>query len=320
MAKKSTKLRPVKKEKKGVSYYKQPGGMSLEQWQIALRRQFVVDKPFGIEKLDGFHPVFGDYHVSNFETRNNYKVSIRDNKSSMNFCSCLDFKTNRLGTCKHIEAVLLQINNNPKLSKYLQKEFDSPYSSVYLSYKEERKVKIRVGTDYAKEFSLFINDFFDSNDDLKQEAYANFENFLEKAYVVDPDFRCYDDAMAYILEIREHNQRKSKLEKLYSENTQLNGLLKTDFFSYQNEGVLFAAKAGRSLIADEMGLGKTIQAIGAAELLKKENGISGALIICPTSLKYQWQSEIERFTDSTVRVIEGLPHIRAAQYFGGRIL
>lgn len=54
-----------------------------------------------------------------------------------------------------------------------------------------------------------------------------------------------------------------------------------------------------------MGLGKTIQAIGTAELMRKHQFISSALIICPTSLKYQWKKEIERFTDAKAIVVEG---------------
>ena len=96
----------------------------------------------------------------------------------------------------------------------------------------------------------------------------------------------------------------------------IDGLLKTKLFPYQEKGILFAARAGRSLIADEMGLGKTIQAIGTAELLKKQCGISSVLIICPTSLKYQWESEIKKFTDSTVHVIEGHYLKRREQYRG----
>ena len=70
-----------------------------------------------------------------------------------------------------------------------------------------------------------------------------------------------------------------------------------------------------------MGLGKTLQAIGFAELLKKEFGIQNALIVCPTSLKYQWKSEIEKFAPqrkkSNVTVIEGNALQRRAQYEGG---
>lgn len=317
MAKKtSTKLRPIQKKEKTVSYYKKPDNMSLEEWQVALRRQFVVDKTFGIEKIENSHPVFGDYRVNNFETRNNYKVSIRDNRNSMNFCSCLDFKTNRLGTCKHIEAVIRQIESKAKLSSYLKKDYVLPYTSIYLSYKGERNIKIRVGADHAKAFEQLATQYFDENKVLKPEAFTHFERFLEQAYLIDNDFRCYNDALEYVLDVRENNRRSEKISQLYPQSELLQGVLKTDFFPYQHQGVLFAAKAGRSLIADEMGLGKTIQAIGTAELMKKDCGISNVLVICPTSLKYQWQSEIKRFTDSSVRVIEGMPHIRATQYAG----
>jgi len=58
-----------------------------------------------------------------------------------------------------------------------------------------------------------------------------------------------------------------------------------------------------------MGLGKTIQAIAATEILARHFGISKVLVICPTSLKYQWQSEIVRFTgrqgEKAARIING---------------
>ena len=45
-----------------------------------------------------------------------------------------------------------------------------------------------------------------------------------------------------------------------------------------------------------MGLGKTIQAIAATEIVARHFGVSKVLVVCPTSLKYQWQSEIMRFS------------------------
>ena len=80
-------------------------------------------------------------------------------------------------------------------------------------------------------------------------------------------------------------------------------------YPYQSEGALLAARAGRALIGDDMGLGKTIQAIAATEILARHFGVSKVLVICPTSLKYQWQSEIVRFSGregkNAVRVISG---------------
>ena len=94
----------------------------------------------------------------------------------------------------------------------------------------------------------------------------------------------------------------------------LDQLLTTPLYPYQKEGIRFAFSKGKSIIADEMGLGKTIQAIGTAELMRKEKLIQSALIVCPTSLKYQWKHEIERFTGQQVHVIEGLHHKRISQY------
>ena len=83
-------------------------------------------------------------------------------------------------------------------------------------------------------------------------------------------------------------------------------LLKVPLYDYQREGALFAAKAGRCLIGDEMGLGKTIQALAAAEIMAKHFGVERVLIVCPTSLKHQWKREIEKFTDRSAEVINGL--------------
>jgi superfamily II DNA or RNA helicase len=301
-----------------VSYHRRPVNLSLEKWQKTLRKQFVIDKYFRIIKSDG-HPVFADYEVYNPDTKNTYKVALRDNKmgttESMNFCSCMDFKTNRLGTCKHLEAVLRQVNENVRVAEMLKKGYDPPYTSVYLQYGEKRNVKIRIGTAESEAFRKLATLYFDNNV-LMQAAYSQFECFLVQARNINEDFRCYDDALEYVLTVRERHRRNISITERYPTDAELKDLLKTPLFPYQQQGVIFAAKSGRCLIADEMGLGKTIQAIGAAELLKSERNLHTVLIICPTSLKYQWQSEIRKFTESTVKVIEGAAHIRSGQYKG----
>lgn len=51
------------------------------------------------------------------------------------------------------------------------------------------------------------------------------------------------------------------------------------------------------ILADDMGLGKTIQTLAYLYHLKQEKGTAfSALVVCPTSLLYNWQNEIRKFT------------------------
>ena len=124
--------------------------------------------------------------------------------------------------------------------------------------------------------------------------------------------RAYDDALDFVAGRRDADRRAAKLEQLFprgAADPKLLALLKVPLYPYQAEGALFAVRAGRALIGDDMGLGKTIQAIAATEILARHFGVSKVLVICPTSLKYQWQSEITRFSgrqgENAARVISG---------------
>ena len=295
----STKKATKKKKKVKVSHIVKPENMTLEEWQIKLRKQVTDIEHFDISCVDeALCP--GEYLVRNPEKNNEYKVVYRGANSEWNYCSCMDFKTSRLGTCKHIEAVKKWFGG--KRGVHVHRELP-PYTSVYLSYRDERCVKIRIGSDNKEAYEQLAKDYFDKNHVLKKSAYARIGSFLKQARQISDTFRCYKDAIDFIIDIREKAKRM-KIVKTYDDE-KLNNLLKVNLYPYQKEGIRFAAKAGKAIIADEMGLGKTIQAIGTAELLRKEGLIGSVLILCPTSLKYQWRSEIKKFTDAEVFVIEG---------------
>jgi SNF2 family DNA or RNA helicase len=52
------------------------------------------------------------------------------------------------------------------------------------------------------------------------------------------------------------------------------------------------------ILADDMGLGKTVQALSFLHHLKEEKGVLKALVVCPTTLMFNWQAEIRKFTPS----------------------
>ena len=70
---------------------------------------------------------------------------------------------------------------------------------------------------------------------------------------------------------------------------------------HQKEAIEKLAGSRRFILADDMGLGKTTATIIAA----LETGAKKILIICPASLKINWQREIENYSDRSVYIAEG---------------
>jgi len=62
-------------------------------------------------------------------------------------------------------------------------------------------------------------------------------------------------------------------------------------YDYQKEGIAYALQKKRCIMGDEPGLGKTAQAIGTLTA----SGAFPALVICPASLKVNWQREFKKF-------------------------
>lgn len=291
-----------------VSYHYKPDNMTLQEWQIALRRQAAMKEKFAIsENNRKEYP--GYYTVINPVTHNEYRVVYRGQDSAWNYCSCMDFKTSRLGTCKHLEAVKLWIGE----THHTVCRKIPPYTSVYLSYQGERQVCLRIGSDNAEEFRRLAAPYFTPAGVMRPEALDTVTEFFRDAMRLNNTFRWYPDALEFILEQRDLRRRTQLLPE-YASDAALDKLLKTKLYPYQKEGIRFAFRAGKSIIADEMGLGKTIQAIGTAELMKAHNYVSSVLIVCPTSLKYQWKKEIERFTNSKAVVVEGNHLVRKKLY------
>ncbi|MGN0236639.1 MAG: DEAD/DEAH box helicase [Lepagella sp.] len=299
MAKKNSQSKKTQKPKtKKVSEQVQPGGISIRDWQVALRRQAAAADNLSVTPVtSGF--ARGEFFVRNYVSRRQYKVVCRGDNSPWNYCSCLDFKTSQLGTCKHIEAVKLWLEQNPG---HVCRT--SPlYTSVYLSYIGPRTVMLRIGRENESEFRQLAREFFDDELCLRPDAITRFPEFLSRASKINPMFRCYDDALDYVIEMRDSRARIALVRSL--SDADLDRVLNATLFPYQKEGVRFAVEKGRAIIADEMGLGKTIQAIASAEVLRRHGFAESIIVACPTSLKYQWKREIERFAHAEVSVIEG---------------
>ena len=299
-----------------LSRTKRPDDMSVEDWQIGLRREFGRTQEFDIKNL-GDEPVFSEFVVRNADSKSSYNVIIRGVNLGENSCTCGDFTTNTLGTCKHIECVLANLEKRRGGKSALDQGFQPSYSEVFLRYGKQRDICYRPGTDCPRELARLAEQYFSDEGNLLPLAVPIFEDFLSQAQAIEHDLRCRDDVQRSVAEQRDRALREEILKAEYPKgirSANFKKLVKVPLYDYQAEGALFAARAGRCLIGDEMGLGKTIQAIAAAELMARHFGVERVLILCPTSLKHQWQREIERFSERPAQVINGLRPQRTAQF------
>ena len=276
-----------------------PTGVSVVEWQRGLRRQFGRAQAFRLENL-GSEPFFSEFRVSNPVSKSSYRVVIRGPGPGGNFCSCPDYATGELGTCKHLEFTLGELEKKRGARAAFARGYQPAFSELYLRNEGGRRVHLRAGTDCPPAVIAAASAVFDAADGwvLPNSRFGELERFLAMAAKSGHELRAYDDALDFVAGRRDAEHRGAALAKLFprgAADPKLRSVLKVPLYRYQAEGALFAVQVGRSLIGDDMGLGKTIQAIAAAEILARHFGVTRVLVICPTSLKYQWQSEIGRF-------------------------
>jgi superfamily II DNA or RNA helicase len=290
--------------------------MSLEAWQRALRRQYGREQAFGF-KNTGAHPVFSDFQVTNPQTSAAYQVAIRGALPGDNYCTCGDFATNALGTCKHIEFVLGRLEQRRAARAALERGFTPPWSEIVLQYGARRHVRFRPGADCPAPLLALAGKHFDAEGRLRPEAFGRFETFLSEAARFGHDVRCYEDVLGFVAEVRDQARRERVIAEAFPRGPRdpaFRRLLACTLYPYQREAALFAARAGRCLIGDEMGLGKTVEAIAAAEIMARHFGVERVLVVCPTSLKHQWEREVARFAPRKATVVGGLRARREQHY------
>jgi SNF2 family DNA or RNA helicase len=287
--------------------------MLIEQ-QIAERRDRATGTALHILK----RPTgpYGDYTVKSGSGRT-YCVAVRGLALFENYCSCPDFAANTLGTCKHVEALLLQLRRRNR--KTLETAaYQRTRSSISLHYGNTIEVQLHLPASPSPALRSLAAEYFDPAGQLRREHYRQFAQVLEVFRNADGQAIIYSDVLEYIdreNELAEGLELERKLlAKLKRGQDPMAGVLKTKLLPYQTQGALFAPCRGRVVLADDMGLGKTVQALAATELLRRRKGIERVLVIAPASVKYQWKTEIEKFTEMPAQIVDGLLPRRQALY------
>ncbi|MFV1968917.1 MAG: DEAD/DEAH box helicase, partial [Pirellulaceae bacterium] len=269
------------------------------------------EEKFRLKAADPSRP-WTDYVVTSKASGKTYRVALRGDERGMSYCSCPDFRTNTLGTCKHVIYSLDRIR--AKFSATQRRRLPRRKNfSVHVRYDHETTLRMLTPDRPTTEAERIVRPLVDGDIDNVQDLIRRVGKLerLGETVTIYPDAekliqqRLFQDRVAKLVaEIRANP----------AEHPLRTELLNAELLPYQLDGIAFAVGAGRAVLADDMGLGKTIQGVGVAHLLKRMAGIQRVLVICPTSLKSQWRNEIHRFSDSDVQLVVGRADERAEQY------
>ena len=289
---------------------------TTDEDEINRRRLRAREGSFVIRNNDARFPVFSTFSVGSGSGLT-YSVEVRDVAGRQFACACQDFRKNGLGTCKHVEAVLLQLEARFKRLFAQAVKDGSPRVDVV---PDDAADTLRVERGLAR-LPAAVRKWFADDGRLTDTPVEDALEGLEKLHAADmPEVRLSQEIGPW-LEARRHRAERKELRREYELKVHAGEWPAHEtcvpLFPYQREGMLHLAFTERALLADEMGLGKTIQAIAACALLRRLDRAKRVLVVTPASLKGEWEEQIRQFTDLPTRLVFGGLAARREAYEAG---
>ena len=255
--------------------------------------------------------VFSNFSVSS-KSGLRYSVEIRGIMECKHSCTCVDFRKIGLGTCKHIEAVLLYLKKSkPRIFKHAAEQ-GSDLADIVVDSENDT---LRIERGYKKVPASLRKHFGPDAVLLPQSDPHEVIEALRK--LQKGNIRISQDVSLW-LQRRKNCEERILLRRQYEQK-----VLQGEFplhettvplFPYQRQGMLHLAFTERALLADEMGLGKTIQAIAACALLNRLGVARRVLVVTPASLKTEWEEQIRKFTTLPLQIVYGSKKTRLLCY------
>ncbi len=279
--------------------------------EVNRRRLRAREEAMQVTNMTAEYPVFSDFEVSS-ESGLPYVVQIHDVKERLFDCSCMDFRINGLGTCKHVEAVLWQLEKRMGKRWAAAVEEGSGRAEI-LRHKDLPTFVVRGNPG---RLPSKVKGFFDRGGVLTVDVRVE-DAFQILGALSGPVLRV-SHAIARWLERCALEDQRATLRRDYEQRvvsgTAPGQVTLMPLYPYQRDGMLHLAFKGRAMLADEMGLGKTIQAIAACALLHRLGKVRRVLVISPASLKSEWEEQIRKFTTLDYQIVYGGRRERGQHY------
>jgi hypothetical protein len=244
-----------------------------------------------------------DYLVTSRLSGRSYRVALRGTERGESYCTCPDYRENTLGTCKHILHVLIKVRRRLGADALTKKRRQKD-TNVHLRYGVELALRLgapiapanlwkkssgRSATPISPTSAISSAASIDSNDSDNPLSSTPMPKNSFSSNFTSSEFNRSSPKFAGTPQLTPCEPRSSE-----PNSCRISWMVSPSL-----------PEPDARILADDMGLGKTIQGVGTAELLAREAGISRVLVVCPTSLKSQWLSEIARFSSRTAILVAG---------------
>jgi len=272
-------------------------------------KQLAIDDRRARSRTETFSVTEGEMikgaHLVETKRGRQYTVTLHSPEEERGHCTCPDFLTNRLGTCKHIIFLSDYFRKKPDFRKKLARE-RFPYVDIFWdSILNRPKLFTERPKEELRDIAPVMSQYFDEEGHYIRDELSDLINLLSSL-----DHNKKVRVQETVLERLDRSLKQEQIVQLARKSDLPALKLKTRLYPYQKAGVEFCLFKDAVLIGDEMGLGKTLQAIALAILKKEIFGFAKVLVVTLASLKEQWKREIEHFTDEEAVVVAGPPKKR----------
>src|SRR5438445_3718493 len=120
---------------------------SLDEDELVKRALFeraerASSEKMKVQSVDPARP-WTDYTVTSRLSGKSYRVALRGQEPGVSYCSCPDFRTNTLGTCKHVLHVLKKVKRSFS-TKQLKKPYARQRLALHLRYDGDVSLRLAV--------------------------------------------------------------------------------------------------------------------------------------------------------------------------------
>ncbi|NOR88002.1 MAG: hypothetical protein GQ527_10365 [Bacteroidales bacterium] len=243
-------------------------------------------------QLDFADNIHGEHHLTN-EKGAVYQLNFYDFNKRLGYCSCPDYQTNKLETCKHLMYAFNEFELKHEGKKLPEQSY--PFLEIFRHPLYDYQISWFYPHQPSEDIQTVLDEYFDKKQLLKADRKKDLPSFIEQIQKYK-SIKIRTEVSQYI---EDYFEEKS-LKELFDTNNHDNSLLLREIFPFQLEGIQFSAARKGSILADEIGMGKSVQAIGTALKKMEVLGFLSTKILCPHYLLESWKEELKKWIPTKI--------------------